>query len=386
MGAMELEEKTVQIRDDFDPDKILASGQCFRPRKQAEGWYRFVSGRQLLYLRPLRSGTYTVRCEPGAWETFWHGYFDLGRSYAALRGKLDSRDDFLQRAMEYGRGIRVLRQDEWEMLVSFIISQRKSIPAIRRAVELLSERFGERLGSDGEGPVYAFPTAEALCCAGEQALQECGLGYRTRYVLHAAQQAAEGTLDLKKLASLPDEALFARLMELDGVGKKVANCVCLFGYGRVGRVPVDVWIERLIRDEFAGQDPFPQFGLEAGIVQHVSLFFNKEAWDKNRGAAGRSVGSSAKQKRQRLPLFEENRCLLIILLPALTVPDLLHPGEKGRCQNSRSAHPGWADGSAAFSCPHTAGVPKAASCPDTYNGRRPCCSCPVNAPPFSGSC
>ena len=229
MGAMELEEKTVQIRDDFDPDKILESGQCFRPRKQAEGWYRFVSGRQLLYLRPLRSGTYTVRCEPGAWDTFWHGYFDLGRSYAALRGKLDSRDDFLQRAMEYGRGIRVLRQDEWEMLVSFIISQRKSIPAIRRAVELLSERFGERLGSDGEGPVYAFPTAEALCCAGEQALQECGLGYRTRYVLHAAQQAAEGTLNLKKLASLPDEALFARLMELDGVGKKVANCVCLFG-------------------------------------------------------------------------------------------------------------------------------------------------------------
>ena len=129
MGAMELEEKTVQIRDDFDPDKILESGQCFRPRKQAEGWYRFVSGGQLLYLRPLRSGTYTVRCEPGAWETFWHGYFDLGRSYAALRGKLDSRDDFLQRAMEYGRGIRVLRQDEWEMLVSFIISQRKSIPA-----------------------------------------------------------------------------------------------------------------------------------------------------------------------------------------------------------------------------------------------------------------
>lgn len=223
MGAMELEEKTVQIRDDFDPDKILASGQCFRPRKQAEGWYRFVSGRQLLYLRPLRSGTYTVRCEPGAWETFWHGYFDLGRSYAALRGKLDSRNDFLQRAMEYGRGIRVLRQDEWEMLVSFIISQRKSIPAIRRAVELLSEQFGERLGSDGEGPVYAFPTAEALCCAGEQALQECGLGYRTRYVLHAAQQAAEGTLDLKKLASLPDEALFARLMELDGQSCQTAR-------------------------------------------------------------------------------------------------------------------------------------------------------------------
>lgn len=190
MGAMELEEKTVQIRDDFDPDKILESGQCFRPRKQAEGWYRFVSGGQLLYLRPLRSGTYTVRCEPGAWETFWHGYFDLGRSYAALRGKLDSRDDFLQRAMEYGRGIRVLRQDEWEMLVSFIISQRKSIPAIRRAVELLSERFGERLGSDSEGPVYAFPDSRsALLCRGAGA---AGVRSWLPHPLRAACGAAGG--------------------------------------------------------------------------------------------------------------------------------------------------------------------------------------------------
>lgn len=186
MGAMELEEKTVQIRDDFDPDKILESGQCFRPRKQAEGWYRFVSGRQLLYLRPLRSGTYTVRCEPGAWETFWHGYFDLGRSYAALRGKLDSRDDFLQRAMEYGRGIRVLRQDEWEMLVSFIISQRKSIPAIRRAVELLSERFGERLGSAG---VCVPDSRSALLCRGAGA---AGVRSWLPHPLRAACGAAGG--------------------------------------------------------------------------------------------------------------------------------------------------------------------------------------------------
>lgn len=210
--------------------------------------------------------------------------------------------------MEYGRGIRVLRQDEWEMLVSFIISQRKSIPAIRRAVELLSERFGERLGSDSEGPVYAFPTAEALCCAGEQALQECGLGYRTRYVLHAAQQAAEGTLDLKKLASLPDEALFARLMELDGVGK-VANCVCLFGYGRVGRVPVDVWIERLIRDEFAGQDRSRSSGWKQASCSSTCSFI-KEAWDKNRGAAGRSVGSSAKQKGNGLLCLRKTAAFL----------------------------------------------------------------------------
>ena len=271
---MELEQKNVTITDDFDLDKILGSGQCFRPRKQADGWYRFVSGRYLLYLRPQGNGVYAVRCGTGV-EGFWRSYFDLDRSYAALRGKLDGQDDFLQRAMEYGRGIRVLRQDEWEMLVTFIISQRKSIPAIRTAVELLSERFGEPLGTDAEGTVYAFPTPESLCRAGEQALQQCGLGYRTRYVLHAAQQAADGILDMKALEALSDEALFARLMELDGVGKKVANCVCLFGYGRVGRVPVDVWIDRLIREEFGGHDPFPQFGQEAGIVQQYLFFYKR---------------------------------------------------------------------------------------------------------------
>ena len=274
MGAMELEENTVQIRDDFDPDKILESGQCFRPRKQAEGWYRFVSGRQLLYLRPLRSGTYTVRCEPGAWETFWHGYFDLGRSYAALRGKLDSRDDFLQRAMEYGRGIRVLRQDPWEMLVTFIISQRKSIPAIRTAVEQLARCCGEPLCAEGD-EVFLFPTPEQLCGLTEAQLTGCGLGYRTRYIQHAAAQAAAHTLDLNALAGLPDDALFSRLLTLDGVGKKVANCVCLFGYGRTAMAPIDVWIQRLIDEEFGGRDPFPAYGQQAGIVQQYLFYYKR---------------------------------------------------------------------------------------------------------------
>lgn len=187
MGAMELEEKTVQIRDDFDPDKILESGQCFRPGSRRRAGIGLFPGDSCFTsdhcaAEPTRCGVSRAHGKPSGTVT--------STLAAAMPpcAELDSRDDFLQRAMEYGRGIRVLRRDEWEMLVGFIISQRKSIPAIRRAVELLSERFGERLGSDSEGPVYAFPTAEALCCAGEQALQECGLGYRTRYVLHAAHR------------------------------------------------------------------------------------------------------------------------------------------------------------------------------------------------------
>lgn len=272
---MELVQQTVTITDDFAPDKILASGQCFRPAKQADGWYRFVAGDRVLYLLPQAGQSYAVRCVPGEWQGFWHRYFDLDRSYAALRSRLDGQDAFLQRAMEYGRGIRILRQDAWEMLVTFIISQRKSIPAIRTAVELLCARYGQPLPA-GEGDrVSAFPTAQALCRAGEEGLQQCGLGYRTRYVLHAAQQAADGTLDLQALEALPDEELMARLMTLDGVGRKVANCVCLFGYGRVNRAPVDVWIERLIREEFGGVDPFPRFAPEAGIVQQYLFYYKR---------------------------------------------------------------------------------------------------------------
>ena len=271
---MQRETMNIQIADDLDLDKILASGQCFRPEKRPDGWYRFVSGSRVLYIRPAGQGEYSVRCTREVWRDDWQRYFDLGRSYAALRQKLDGTDDFLQRALEYGRGIRVLRQEPWEMLITFIISQRKSIPAIRRAVNLLSERYGQKLEAEDE-TVSLFPTAEQLCQTGEAGLMDCGLGYRTRYVLHAAQQAASGALDLEALHVLDDAELFARLMQLDGVGKKVANCVCLFGYGRTGMVPVDVWIDRLIREEFGGHDPFPQFGQDAGIVQQYLFYYKR---------------------------------------------------------------------------------------------------------------
>lgn len=263
--------QTVTIPDDFDLDKILASGQCFRPAKQPDGWYRFISGRRVLYLLPRGGQQYETQCKAGEWEQFWRGYFDLDRSYAALRCRMEGQDPFVQSAMDYGKGIRILRQDVWEMLITFIISQRKSIPAIRTAVELLAQRYGEALP---EG-VCAFPTPEALCRAGEEGLQQCGLGYRTRYVLHAAQQAAAGRLDLQAMERLPDEELFAALLQLEGVGKKVANCVCLFGFGRVGRVPVDVWIQRLIQEEFGGRDPFPRFGGEAGILQQYLFYYKR---------------------------------------------------------------------------------------------------------------
>lgn len=218
MRTVPLTHQRVTIQDDFDLDKILESGQCFRPRKLGDGRFRFVSGKALLYLTPLGCGQYDAAWYGADWDV-WAGYFDLGRSYAALRQSLAGQSAYLDAALAFGQGIRVLRQDPWEMLVTFIISQRKSIPAIRTAVEQLARCCGEPLCAEGD-EVFLFPTPEQLCGLTEAQLTGCGLGYRTRYIQHAAAQAAARTLDLNALAVLPDNALFSRLLTLDGVGKK----------------------------------------------------------------------------------------------------------------------------------------------------------------------
>lgn len=186
MRTVPLTHQRVTIQDDFDLDKILESGQCFRPRKLADGRCRFVSGKALLYLTPLGCGQYDAAWYGADWDV-WAGYFDLGRSYAALRQSLAGQSAYLDAALAFGQGIRVLRQDPWEMLVTFIISQRKSIPAIRTAVEQLARCCGEPLCAEGD-EVFLFPTPEQLCGLTEAQLTGCGLGYRTRYIQHAAAQ------------------------------------------------------------------------------------------------------------------------------------------------------------------------------------------------------
>ena len=193
---------TVTIPGDFDLQKIAASGQAFRIAQTPQGW-RFLAGDKLLYLQPGSGDTYTASCTPEEWQGFWHRYFDLNRNYAAIRAAVPKQDAYLCAAARAGAGIRILRQDAWEMLVTFIISQRKNIPAIQACVETLCTRYGAPLLQPGGNVLYAFPTAQALAAAGEQALRDCALGYRAPYVLAAAQAVAAGALDLAALETLP---------------------------------------------------------------------------------------------------------------------------------------------------------------------------------------
>ena len=275
----------ISINDDFDLNKIMNSGQCFRVINVGDDTYRFITGQNILFMRKANNNDYDVSCDKNMWNKVWHNYFDLDTDYSAIRGTVPQNDRFLSTCAEEGTGIRILNQDKWEMLISFIISQRKSIPAIRSCVEKICEAFGTPIKTDANasesqndepctpnGQIFTFPTPEALSNATEKDLQACGTGYRTSYILDAAQKVASGELDLEKIARLPDEELFQALNSVRGVGTKVANCVMLFGYHRIGRAPIDTWILKVIDQKYDGVNPFDRYGDVAGIMQQYMFY------------------------------------------------------------------------------------------------------------------
>ena len=206
---------------------------------------------------------YLLDCSREEYEEFWKSYFDMDGDYAGFIRSVHKDDIFLTRAADYASGIRILRQDPWEMLISFIISQRKSIPAIRSSIEKLCERFG----TDG-----AFPEPEALAQATLAELRDCSVGYRDEYILDAAAGVVSGEIDLKAMEELSDGDLMKELLKIKGVGVKVANCVMLFGFHRIGAFPVDVWIKKVEDTCYGGHFPVEDYPGYAGVLQQYMFY------------------------------------------------------------------------------------------------------------------
>lgn len=256
----------IRIDDEIDLDKIVNSGQCFRPAliNSDEKLYRFIFREYILYIKEISSNDYEISCSEEIWQKIWVPYFDLDRSYKTIRESLKA-DTYMSEAAKMGAGIRILRQDKWEMLISFIISQRKSIPAIRTSIEKLCERYGRRVDTE-YGVVNLFPQREEIL--DYELLDECSLGYRSPYII----DAIEKNLPLEEMEKLSDEELMESLKSIKGVGEKVANCVSLFAYNRVGRVPVDTWILKIINEVYNGENPFLKYGEVGGIVQQYAFY------------------------------------------------------------------------------------------------------------------
>ena len=262
----------IKINDDFDIKKIVDSGQCFRPKEISSGVFRFIVGENILHISG-GDGVFNVDCSADDWERVWKNYFDLDTNYASIRRDIDAfaagkpYEKILLDAANFGKGIRILRQEPFEMLISFIISQRKNIPAIRSSVERICARFGRRVDE-----VHLFPRVEEFT----DDLTGLGLAYRKDYIRDALNKVSSNAIDLEALKNFSDVELVEELKLIHGVGDKVANCVALFAYHRVNRAPVDVWIKRAIDEDFNGENIFDAFGKNAGILQQY-VFYHKRS-------------------------------------------------------------------------------------------------------------
>ncbi len=217
------------INDDLDLAKIADSGQCFRWDREEDQSYRILHRSNCLYAASLGSNKYEFSCSDAEFNTIWRDYFDLNEDYASIRSRIDRETDpFLWEAAEHEKGIRILRQDSWEMLITFIISQNRNIPAIRRSVQLISEACGQKKLDSRGREYYAFPKPDALASLDDETLTACRLGYRCKYVHAAATAVSEGSLKLENLMHEEEEQTLKTLTAIYGVGIKVANCVSLF--------------------------------------------------------------------------------------------------------------------------------------------------------------
>ena len=266
----------ITIDDDFDLDKTANCGQCFRAKEIEDGIYRFITKASVIYIRQVEANTFDVSCNADEWTDIWEDYFDLATNYQEIRSNISKLNDYLKKAAQLGEGIRILRQEPFETLISFIISQRKSIPSIRTSVERIAAKYGKPVTTKYE-TVNLFPTLDEIKSALPIDLSGCGLAYRADYIKDAIDKLCKGEIKLEELWNKGDEELTEELKQIRGVGDKVANCVALFAYHRVDRVPIDVWIARAINDDFGGHNFFEDIEHNAGIAQQYVFYAKKFA-------------------------------------------------------------------------------------------------------------
>lgn len=241
--------------------QTLFCGQCFRFEALGDGLYRGVALDRVLSVRQCGDTLEFPGTNKGEFERLWRNYFVLDVDYAALQ-ELFCRDAVLARAVEYGCGIRVLRQPLFETLISFIISQNNNIKRISGIISRLCATFGEPLG----GGYYKFPAPQRLAAAAESDFAPLRAGFRVRYIIDAARRFAAGEIDENFLRTAPLAQAGAMLETICGVGPKVAACTLLFGAGRFDAFPQDVWIKRAMEQLFPGG--LPKYVLPyAGIAQ-----------------------------------------------------------------------------------------------------------------------
>ena len=270
---------------DFDLAQTLECGQCFHFVKLDEEDYVLTAKGYVLHVSQEADTVTFYDTDKDEYVNVWKDYFDMDRDYSAIKKKLLEKDDKLKDAIESMWGVRILNQDFFETLISFIISQNKQIPHIKKIVADISAKFGTYKGTYGGTDMYTFPTLEQLVNASEEDFKELKTGFRAPYIMDAIRRNMAGQFDINELKSMDYDSCIKELMTIKGVGEKVANCVSLFGLGKKEAFPVDVWIKRIMETMYFDGVDTPkdkiaafakeQFGELGGFAQQYLFYYGK---------------------------------------------------------------------------------------------------------------
>ena len=270
----------------FEPVHIFECGQCFRWNKEEDGSYTGVIKNNVINVKKIGNDVeFTGVCDENIKE-ICEEYFNLQTNYEAIKEKLSNVDIYLKNSIEYGNGIRILKQDLWETLLSFIISANNNIPRIKTIIERIAKKYGNKIEYKNK-IYYTFPTAEMLQNTNVEDFRSLGLGFRDVRIYETVQKTLKGEIDLKELKQEENtERLRKELLEIPGVGPKVADCVMLFALNRFDVFPVDVWVKRVISElYFDKKEQTPniihefaekQYGNLAGLAQQYLFYWRRE--------------------------------------------------------------------------------------------------------------
>ena len=271
--------------ENFDAKAIFTCGQAFRWYEESDGSFTTVHLGRVLNVLNEKDKVVFKGTNLEEFNEIWMDYFDLNTDYKEIR-KVLSNNEILPKAMEYGEGIRILNQNHFEMLISFIISANNMIPRIKKSIEVISMRYGKFICEDENRKYYSFPTVEELSRATVEDLREFAkVGFRDKRIFDTVNMILNEKIDLDNFENLETDILREELLKFSGVGNKVADCIMLFSYKRGEVFPVDVWIKRVMEELFIKKEtPVKKiskeadriFGKYAGYAQQYLFYYGRE--------------------------------------------------------------------------------------------------------------
>lgn len=271
--------------DSFEPDHIFKCGQAFRWIEEEDSSFTNVAFGKVINVKRDNDNIVIKNSNKEDFENIWKNYFDLNRDYKEIKKEL-SKDETLKKCIDYGYGIRILNQDPFETIITFIISANNQIPRIKKSVEKISEMYGKKIGEYNNKTYYAFPSAQELSKARVEDLREFArVGFRDKRIVESANMINNNEIDFDICFNADIELARKELMKLPGVGPKVADCCLLFAFKRSESFPVDVWIKRVMEELYLKEDTNKNkiaeegrnlFKDYAGIAQQYLFFYGRE--------------------------------------------------------------------------------------------------------------